>query len=123
MELTLLPETVTCEDGAGGEVGLGSNQGKALMVILGITRITEQQSLDVSIWGSLDRTHWRQLTTFPQKFYCGTYLLLLDLTQHWEVRHVRAQWRMSQWGNGERYAQSGFYVFAETVHTHNAAAA
>ncbi len=90
MEVMLLPETVTCEDGTGGKVTLDSTQGNPLMVILEITRVTEQQSLDVSIWGSSDSTHWRKLATFPQKYYCRTYLLLLDLTQHREVRYVRA---------------------------------
>jgi hypothetical protein len=123
MEVMLLPETVTREDGAGGEVPLGPSQGKPLVLTLGITRITEQQSLDISIWGSSDRTHWRQLTTFPQKYYCGTYLLLLDLAQHQEVRHVRAQWRMSRWGDDERYAQSGFYLFAERARAQRAGAA
>src|SRR6202167_5715682 len=123
MEVTLLPETVTREDGAGGEVALGPSQGKPLVLTLGITRVAEQQSLDVSIWGSSDRMYWRQLTTFPQKYYCGTYLLLLDLTQHQEVRHLRAQWRMSRWGAGQRPAQSGFTLFAETVHVHKAGAA
>jgi hypothetical protein len=123
MEVMLLPETVTREDGAGGEVALGLSQGKPLVLTLGITRITEQQSLDISIWGSADNTHWRQLTTFPQKYYCGTYLLLLDLSQHQEVRHVRAQWRMSRWGDGERSAQSGFYLIAETALAQRAGAA
>jgi hypothetical protein len=123
MEIMLLPETVTREDGAGEEVALGSRQGRPLVLTLGITRISEQQSLDVSIWGSPDEMHWRQLTTFPQKYYCGTYLLLLDLTQYREVRHVRAQWRMSRWGDDESYAQSGFYLFAETARARRAGAA
>jgi len=123
MEVMLVPETVTREDGVGGEIALGSSQGQPLVLTLGITRITEQQSLDVSIWGSSDHTHWRQLTTFPQKYYCGTYLALLDLSQHREIRHVRVQWRMSRWGVGERCAQSGFYLFAETAHVRRAGAA
>jgi hypothetical protein len=122
MKIMLLAETVTCEDGAGGEVALGPSQSEPLVLTLGITRITEQQSLDVSIWGSSDQLHWRQLATFPQKYYCGSYLLLLDLTQHPEVRHVRAQWRMSRWG-GERYAENGFYLFAEAAGVKHAGAA
>jgi hypothetical protein len=123
MQVTLVPETVTREDGTGGEVALGPKQGQPLVLTLGITRITEQQSLDVSIWGTSDHTHWRQLTTFPQKFYCGTYLALLDLSQHREIRHVRAQWRMSRWGDEERCAHSGFYLLAETAHVQRAGAA
>ena len=123
MEVMLVPETVTREDGAGAEVALGSSQGSPLVLTLGITMITEQQSLDVSIRGSSDHLHWRQLTTFPQKYYCGTYLLLLDLTQDWDVRYVRAQWRMSRWGVGECDTQSGFYIFAESMNVRRAGAA
>jgi hypothetical protein len=47
MPIVLLPETVTLEDGAGGEVAMGSTQGKPLVLTLGITRIMAQQSLDV----------------------------------------------------------------------------
>jgi len=123
MQVMLLPEIETREDGAGGEIVLGPRQGQPLVLTLGVTRITEQQSLDVSIWGSSDHTHWRQLTTFPQKYYCGTYLSLLDLSQHRGIRYLRAQWTMSRWGDGERCAQGGFYLFAETVHVQRAGAA
>ena len=123
MEVTLLPKTVTREDGAGPEIALGPRKGQPLVFTLGITRITEQQSLDISIWGSSDGTHWRQLATFPQKYYCGVYLLLLDLAQHQGVCHLRAQWRMSRWGDDERYALSGFYLVAETARARRAGAA
>lgn len=123
MEVMLLPETITREDGAGDEIALGPNQGSPLVLTLEITRITEQQSLDVSVWGSADGTHWRQLTTFPQKYYCGTYLLLLDLSQHQEVRRIRAQWRMSRWGDADRTGQSGFCLLAETELVQRAGAA
>ena len=54
----LLPETVVREDGAGYAVELATAQGKALEITLGITRILEQESLDVSIWGSVDGSDW-----------------------------------------------------------------
>jgi hypothetical protein len=123
VQVVLLPERVTVEDGIGAEVAVGPAQGHPLVLTLGITRIMQQQSLDVSIWGSADRTLWRQLATFPQKFYCGTYLLLLDLSEHRHVRYLRAQWRMGRWGEGESETQSGFYVFAETCHAQTAGAA
>lgn len=123
LEVTLLPETNTREDGIGPEVALGPRKGQPLVLTLGITRIAEQQSLDISIWGSSDGTHWRQLTTFPQKYYCGVYLQLLDLAQCQGVCHVRAQWRMSRWGDDERYAQSGFHLIGETARARRAGAA
>jgi len=50
----LLPETTVREAGAGPEINLGNQQGETLILTLGITRIVEQESLDISIWGSAD---------------------------------------------------------------------
>ncbi|HEX8986154.1 MAG TPA: hypothetical protein VF767_11990, partial [Bryobacteraceae bacterium] len=83
----LLPEAVIREDGEGPVIGLGPSQGKPLLLTLGITRIIEQESLDVSIWGSADNADWgaKPLASFPQKFYCGTYQFLLDLSERPDV--------------------------------------
>jgi len=69
----LLPESIARADGTGPEFELGPNRGKLLVLTLGITRIIEQESLDVSIWGSSDGENWglRPLGKFPPKFYCG----------------------------------------------------
>ena len=73
----LIPETVIREAGTGPELSLSSMAGGLLLLTLGITRIIEQQSLDISIWGSADNADWgaKPLLSFPQKFYCGTYQL------------------------------------------------
>lgn len=47
----LIPEAIIREDGTGPDISLGPAQGKWLLLTLGITRIIEQQSVDVSIWG------------------------------------------------------------------------
>jgi hypothetical protein len=49
---------------------------------LGITRITEHQLLEVSVWGSPDGHNWdsRPLAKFPPKFYCGIYSIPLNLS-------------------------------------------
>ncbi len=111
----LLPETVAREDGAGPAMDLAAAQGKALKITLGITRIIEQESLDVSIWGSADGSEWgaKPLFAFPQKFYCGTYSATLDLTASPDVKLLRAQWKMNRWGRGEPKPLFGLYVFAE----------
>jgi hypothetical protein len=64
----LLPEAVIREDGEGPIIGLGSSQGKLLLLTLGITRIIEQESLELSIWGSPDQADWgaKALASFPQ---------------------------------------------------------
>lgn len=113
----LIPETVVREDGTGAEFELGDLQGKLLLLTLGITRIIEQESLDISFWGSPDKAAWsaKPLIAFPQKFYCGTYQLLLDLSNHPDVRYLRVQWKVNRWGRGTAKPLFGFYVFAEEM--------
>ena len=78
----LLPETTVREAGAGPDIELGEHHGDDLVLTFGITRIIEQESIDLSIWGSTDGIDWgaKPIATFPQKFYCGTYQIILDLT-------------------------------------------
>jgi len=109
----LRPESVARESGAGPEIEISAAPSKPLLVTLGITRTIEQESLEVSLWGSDDRTGWRRLAAFPQKFYCGTYSLLVDLSHHGNVRYLRAQWKMNRWGRGDLQPLFGFYLFAE----------
>ncbi len=110
----LLPETVARQDGKGPELFLGDSASSVLLT-LGINRILEQESLDVTVWGSADGETWQQLAAFPQKFYCGTYSLFLDLEARGPVRFLRAHWRMARWGRGDMTPLFGFYLFAEEV--------
>ena len=109
----LLPETTVREAGTGPDIALGTEQGTTLILTLGITRIIEQESIDLSIWGSTDGTEWsaKPLVTFPQKFYCGTYQLLLDLTDHADVKYIRAKWQVNRWGKGEPKPLFTIYLF------------
>lgn len=111
----LLPESIARADGIGPELELGPNRGKLLVLTLGITRIIEQESLDVSIWGSVDGENWglRPLAKFPPKFYCGIYSVLLNLAAQPETRFVRVHWNMSRWSRGEATPMFGFFVYAE----------
>ena len=119
----LFPENIAREDGHGAEISLGDSRARSLLLTLGITRILEQGCLDVSIWGSADGQAWQPLASFPQKFYCGTYSLMLDLSRHLEIRYLRAQWRMSRWGGGDSKPLAGFYLFAEVAKMQVAGAA
>jgi hypothetical protein len=111
----LLPDVVIREDGEGPVVQLGASQAKPLLLTLGITRIIEQESLDVSVWGSADEQDWgaKPLAVFPQKFYCGTYQLLVDLTEHPEVSYLKVKCRVARWGRGEPKPLFGVYLFAQ----------
>ena len=111
----LLTETTVREAGTGPEVPLGEQQGGTLVLTLGITRIIEQESIDLSIWGSTDGSDWgtRPLSTFPQKFYCGTYQIVLKLGDHPTVRFLRAKWQVNRWGKGEPKPLFTMYLVAE----------
>jgi hypothetical protein len=117
----LLPETVARQDGTGSEVALDSS-GIALQLTLGITRIIEEASLDVSICGSPDGERWLPLATFPEKSYCGNYSMMLDLSQHPEIRHLRAEWKMGRWGQKDTRPLFGFYVSGQEVKVRRAGA-
>ena len=119
----LVPELTTHEDGTSDEVALEGKSGRPLLLTLGITRIMEQGSLDVSIWGSGDKERWRQIAAYPQKYYCGTYLLLVDLSRHSHIRYLRVQWRMGGWGETETKPITDFYLAAEELKSKAASAA
>jgi hypothetical protein len=118
----LIEETTVREAGAGDDIDLGETQGETLILTLGITRIIEQESIDVSIWGSADGTDWgaKPLLAFPQKFYCGTYQMVLDRASH-PVRYLRVKWQVNRWGKGDPKPLFTFYVFAQAMQ-HMAAA-
>ena len=111
----LLPETIARQNGSGPVVEIGGAAGKTLLLTLGITSVIEQESLDLQVQGSADGVSFapEPVLAFPQKFYCGSYALLLDLTERPEVRFLRASWKLKRWGRGEPTPLFGFYVFAE----------
>ena len=113
----LLPETTVREAGTGADLEIGDHEGGTLILTLGITRIIEQESIDVSIWGSADGTEWgaKPLLTFPQKFYCGTYQILLDLSDRPEVKYLRAKWAVNRWGKGDPKPLFTVYLFVQEM--------
>jgi len=98
----LIPEkTVVREKGDGPTVDVSSVAGRVLLVVLNINDVIEQQSLDVSVWGSTDGVAWgeKPILSFPQKFYRGQHPLLLDLSKHAGVKFLRAHWEVNRWGH------------------------
>jgi hypothetical protein len=110
----LLTETVARQDGTGSRIDVEAS-GITLQLTLGITRIIEQASLHLSIWGSPDGEQWHHLAAFPGKSYCGTYSMMLDLSRQPEIRHLRAEWKMGRGGSGETGPVFGFYLLGEEV--------
>src|SRR5579863_727943 len=115
MRMFLLPENIARQDGFGADCALESDGSKPLLLTLGITRTMEQESLEIAVWGSSDRKDWKLLQVFPQKFYCGTYSLVLDLSGRPEIRFLRADWKMNRWGPKNAAPLFGFYLTAEEV--------
>jgi hypothetical protein len=111
----LLPETTIREAGDGPVVDIGDREGEALIVTLGINRIVEQESIDVSIFGSEDGKEWsaKPLASFSQKFYCGAYQVLLDLAGDPSVKYLRAKWQANRWGKGDTKPLFTLYLFVQ----------
>ncbi len=103
IETFLVPEKTTVSaKGDGPTVDVGGAGERVFLLTLEITKIIEQESLEVGIYGSADGAAWgaKSIAAFPQKFYCGQSPLLLDLTAHPDVKFVRAHWEVARWGRG-----------------------
>ena len=118
LDTILVPsKTVASAKGDGPIVDVGGAANRVFLVMLAITKIIEQESLDLSVFGSADSATWgaKSIAAFPQKFYCGEWPLLLDLTAHPEVKFVRAHWEMARWGRGTETPMFEFGVTMKEV--------
>ncbi len=103
LDTFLVPEnTRVTAKGDSPALDLSPADNPYFLLNLNITEIVEQESLDVSIWGSSDGANWgdKPLASFPQKFYRGRHPLLLDLSTETSVKFVRAHWEVNRWGRG-----------------------
>jgi hypothetical protein len=112
----LLTERQVNESGFTPALDLGTSLTDPIEIIFGITHAKEQQSLDLSIWGSEDGQNWgeRPLLTFPQKYYCGTYQLSLHPSRR-HVRFLQARWHVTRWGHSSKATVFGFYIMARDL--------
>jgi len=110
-------KTVVSAKGDGPALDVSGCANRVFLVTLSITSIIEQESLDVSIYGSPDGAAWgaKSIVAFPQKFYCGESPLLLDLTAHPGVKFVRAHWEVARWGRGTETPMFEFCVMVKEV--------
>lgn len=110
-------KTIAQAKGDGPAVDLSGASNRVFLLSLEITNIVEQESLDVSVYGSADGVAWgpKPLTNFPQKFYRGPHPLLLDLTGHADVKFVRAHWDVGRWGRGSETPMFEFQVGIKEV--------
>ena len=118
IDISLVKEKIvaTCK-GDGPAVEIIGGTDRVFLVTLTICRIIEQESLDISIFGSADGETWgaKSLAAFPQKFYCGETPLLLDLTAHPDVKFIRLHWEVARWGRGSETPMFEFDVAMKEV--------
>ena len=112
-------KTVVNAKGDGAPVDVSSGSNRVFLLNLDITNIVEQEALDVSIYTSSDGATWgpKPLTWFPQKFYRGQHPLLLDLSEHKDVKFIRAHWEVNRWGRGSETPMFEFSVSIKEVPT------
>jgi hypothetical protein len=99
----LVPEkTVVTAKGDGVSVDVSAAKNRTFLLLLKITNFIEQESIDVTVWGSSDGLAWspKPLASFPQKFYAGEQPLLIDLGAQPEIKFLRVHWEVGRWGRG-----------------------
>jgi hypothetical protein len=101
VEFDLIPAgTRLTANGDGEALNIDSSQTRTFLCSMDITEQIEQESVDVSIWGSVDGQDWGKmpLLKMPQRFYRGDTRQVLDLAMKPEIRFLRAKWELTRWG-------------------------
>ena len=111
------PKTSVQAKGDGLAIDVSAAKSRIFLLTLEITNIIEQESLDVSIYGSADGTTWapKPIVSFPQKFYRGEHPLLLDLTALPDTQFVRAHWEVNRWGRGSETPMFEFQLALKEI--------
>jgi len=101
LELALIPTGTKLETNGDGEpANVSASKTRTFLCRLAVTDQIEQESLDVSIWGSTDGNDFgkKPLLKLPQQFYRGTTKMVLDISRRPEVTFLRAKWELNRWG-------------------------
>lgn len=101
MEVDLIPQGTLLRESAHGEaVDIRASATRTFFCTMLIRDQIEQESVDVSIWGSADGENWgtHPVLKLPQQFYKGETRAVLELTLVPEVNFIRAGWDLNRWG-------------------------
>ena len=115
LELSIIPSQTKLESNADGQAfDISASATRTFLCELTVTDQIEQESLDVSLWGSADGQDFgkRPLLKIPQQFYRGTTKMVLDLSMRPEARFLRAHWELNRWG---RVAPTPMFVAGLTL--------
>jgi hypothetical protein len=98
--LLIPPDTKLESNGDGAPLDISETVSRTFFCTLTVSDQIEQESLDVSIWGSANGQDFgkRPLLKLPQQFYRGTTKMVLDVSLRPEVKHLRARWELNRWG-------------------------
>jgi hypothetical protein len=106
MEVELIPPGRRLTSTGEGEAhDIATSGTRTFLCTMVITDQIEQESIDLSIWGSADGQNWgaKPLLMMPQRFYRGETRQILDLSLKPEVRFLRAKWELFRWGRVAPY--------------------
>ena len=83
-EFQLVPANTLVEASGDGEAFEVSSGPRLFVLEMEITETIEQESLELSLWGSADGQDWgaMPLLKFPQRFYRGSTRMALDLSHN-----------------------------------------
>jgi hypothetical protein len=101
MEFDLIPPgTLLQENGHGEAVDIRASSTRTFYCTMQIREQIEQESVDVSIWGSPDGESWgtQPLLRLPQQFYRGETRAVLELALVPEINFIRPGWDLNRWG-------------------------
>lgn len=101
MEFDLIPAgTRLTSNGDSEPRDISGSQTRTFLCSMLISGQLEQESVDLSIWGSADGQDWGKfpLLKMPQRFYRGETRQVLDLSPQPNVRLLRAKWELARWG-------------------------
>jgi len=101
LEFALIPANTRLEsNGDGTPLDISETVSRTFFCTLTVTDQIEQESLDVSIWGSPNGQDFgkRPLLKLPQQFYRGTTKMVLDVSLRQEIKFLRARWELNRWG-------------------------
>lgn len=126
MELDLIPAgTRLTANGDGEAHEISASKTRTFLCTMDITDQIEQESVDLSIWGSAKGQDWGkiQLLKIPQRFYRGETRQILDLSMKPEIRFLRARWELARWGRVAPHPMFvlGFHLSEVPAFAHTAA--
>jgi hypothetical protein len=120
------PGTQLTSNGEGEPCDISSSATRTFLCSMVITSQIEQESVDISVWGSEDGQNWgtKPLLKIPQSFYRGETRQILDVSLKPEIRFLRAKWELVRWGRVAPHPMFvlGFHLTEIPAFVHKSAA-